>query len=108
MMRSKSANISVAFILAVFGVFMIFYLGMVKERPQTMYVSADTCRVRAGAGEEFDTVGLLAKEEQVVAVEATTGEGDQIWYRIDKTSLPEDLDLPADECYIRSDLLAKN
>ena len=55
--------------------------------------------------EEFDTVGLLAKEDLVIVSGTTTGKGAQTWYSIDKTSLPEDLDITVEECYIRSDLL---
>lgn len=81
----------------------------VQEFPKTMYVGAQVSRIRAGAGEEFDVIGLLAEGEEVIILEAAEGEDDQMWYRIDKESLTEDMDVSSvEECYIRSDLVLKN
>lgn len=71
-----------------------------------MHVSADVCKIRDGAGEEFGTIGLLAKQAQVIVVDGATDRNGQTWYRIDKASLPEELNISAEACYIRSDLLA--
>ena len=76
-----------------------------KIYPRTMYVNCLVCKVRDGAGEEFKVVGLMAEEEEVTVLEMTEGSGNRSWYRIDKESLPEDKDISAEECYIRSDLL---
>lgn len=97
-----------ALLLAVVGAFAVFG-GAAPEYPQTMHVTeGNVCRIRAGAGETFDVVGLIAEEDEVVALEMAKGENDRTWYRIDKSSLPDDMDISADECYIRSDLLVKN
>lgn len=104
-MKNKSGRIITAAALAGLGIFFVLALCIAGTRPRTMYVNADVCKLRAGAGEEFDTVGLLAKEEPVIVLDKTTGEDTQTWYKIDTASLPEDLEIPMDECYIRSDLL---
>ena len=76
-----------------------------KTYPRTMYVNCLVCKVRDGAGEEFKIVGLMAEEEEVTVLEMIEGSGGRNWYKIDKDSLPEDMDISAEECYIRSDLL---
>lgn len=79
-----------------------------QEFPQTMYVGVKVCKIRAGAGEEFDVVGLLGEGDKLIALQETEGKNNQNWYRIDKGSLPEGLDVSsAEECYIRSDLLLR-
>ncbi|MBD5449639.1 MAG: peptidase, M56 family protein [Lachnospiraceae bacterium] len=79
------------------------------EFPQTVYVGDRVCRIRAGAGEEFDVVGLLAEGEELIILEAAEGKDDQMWYRIDKESLTEDMDVSSvEDCYIRSDLVLDN
>lgn len=70
-----------------------------------MYVNCLVCKVREGAGEEFKIVGMMAEEEEVTVLGITEGSGNRYWYKIDKNSLPEDMDIAAEECYIRSDLL---
>lgn len=80
---------------------------LTEEYPQTMYVNVQVCKVREGAGEEFTVVGLIAEEEEVTVLEMVEGSGERNWYRIDKESLPEDMEVSAEECYIRSDLLRK-
>lgn len=80
-----------------------------QEFPKTMYVGDHVSRIRAGAGEEFDVIGLLAEGEEVIILEAAEGKDDQMWYRIDKESLMENMDVSSvEECYIRSDLVLKN
>lgn len=80
---------------------------LTEEYPRTMYVNVQVCKVREGAGEEFTVVGLIAEEEEVTVLEMVEGSGERNWYRIDKESLPEDMEVSAEECYIRSDLLRK-
>lgn len=106
-MKKRSTRIAGAMSLATFGMLFICYICMTNERPRTMYVNTDVCKVRAGAGEEFDTIGLLAKEDPVIVLDTTTGKDAQTWCKIDQASLPEDLDISNDECYIRSDLLTQ-
>ena len=80
-----------------------------QEFPKTAHVDAPVCRIRVGAGEEFEVVGLLAEGEELIILEAAEGEDDQTWYRIDKESLTEDMDvLSVEDCYIRSDLVVNN
>lgn len=106
-MKSNSKRIIGAAALAGLGIFFVLSLCIAGMQPRIMYVNTDVCKVRSGAGEEFDTVGLLAKEEPVIVLDKTSGKDTQTWYRIDTASLPEDLELPMDECYIRSDLLTE-
>lgn len=80
---------------------------LTEEYPRTMYVNVQVCKVREGAGEEFTVVGLIAEEEEVTVLEMVEGSGERNWYRIDKEFLPEDMEVSAEECYIRSDLLRK-
>lgn len=80
---------------------------LTEEDPRTMCVDTRVCKVRAGAGEEFAVVGLLLEEEEITVLEMVEGSGERNWYRIDKESLPEDMEVSAEECYIRSDLLRK-
>ena len=81
------------------------FVGVFSTYPRTMYVNCLVCKVRDGAGEEFKIVGLMAEEEEVTVLEMIEGSGGRSWYKIDKESLPEDMDISAEECYIRSDLL---
>ena len=81
------------------------FIGIFPIYPRTMYVNCLACKVREGAGEEFKVVGMMAEEEEVTVLERVEGSGNRSWYRIDKESLPEDMDISAEECYIRSDLL---
>lgn len=78
---------------------------LTEEYPRVMYVDCLVCKVRAGAGEEFAVVGLMAEEDAVTVLEMVEGSGERNWYRIDKESLPEDMEISVEECYIRSDLL---
>ncbi|MBD5524434.1 MAG: peptidase, M56 family protein [Lachnospiraceae bacterium] len=80
-----------------------------QEFPRLVYVGAHVSRIRAGAGEEFDVVGLLSEGEKLIVLEAAEGEDDQTWYRIDKESLTEDMDVSSvEDYYIRSDLVVVN
>lgn len=80
-----------------------------QEFPQTAYVDAPVCRIRASAGEEFDVVGLLAEGEELIILEEAEGKDNQTWYRIDKESLTEDMDVSSvEDCFIRSDLVVNN
>lgn len=78
---------------------------LTEEYPRTMYVNCRVCMVRAGAGAEFAVVGMMSEEEEVTVLELVEGDGGWSWYRIDKESLPEDMDISEEACYIRSDLL---
>ncbi len=75
------------------------------EYPRVMYVNCHVCKVRDGAGEEFSVVGLMAAEEEVTVLGMVEGSGGRNWYRVDKESLTEDMDISVEECYIRADLL---
>lgn len=75
--------------------------------PETLEAANHVCRIRAGAGQEFDVVGLLAQGDTVVALEMKEGSDGQTWYKLDRASLPADLDPAVEECYIRSDLLVR-
>lgn len=76
--------------------------------PQTMYVAENVCKIRAGAGHEYEVVGMLAKGERVVALEMKEAKDGQTWYKLDTASLAEEMELAGKECYIRSDLLVLN
>lgn len=106
-MRNNTGRIIGAASLAALGISFILSLCIVKAAPQTMYVNANVCKIRAGAGENFNTVGLLAKETPVIVLDKAAGKDTQTWYRIDKASLPAELEIDVEECYIRSDLLAE-
>ncbi len=95
----------VIIIVAIIGIFWAVNGQDIEAFPQTMYVCQNVCRVRVGAGESFDAVGLLAKEDMVTVLDLVEGENGKTWYRLDKDSLPTDMDIEAEECYIRSDLL---
>lgn len=83
--------------------------GQLQEFPRSVHVGDHVSRIRAGAGEEFDVVGLLAEGEKLIVLEAAEGKDDQTWYRIDKESLSEDMDVSSvEDCYIRSDLVVNN
>lgn len=73
-----------------------------------MYVANDICRIRAGAGGNFEVMGLLAKGERVVVLERKAGKDGQTWYKLDTASLAEELEISGEEVHIRSDLLVLN
>ncbi|MBD5475375.1 MAG: peptidase, M56 family protein [Lachnospiraceae bacterium] len=80
-----------------------------QEFPRLVSVGAHVSRIRAGAGEEFDVVGLLSEGEKLIVLEAAEGKDDQTWYRIDKESLSEDMEVSSvEDYYIRSDLVVVN
>lgn len=109
-MKKKAGVLAgaVVLVLAVAVIFLTINRRGVREYPQTMHVANDICRIRAGAGEEFEVVGLLAKGERVMVLERKAGKDGQIWYRLDTSSLAEELELSGEEVYIRSDLLVMN
>lgn len=79
-----------------------------QEFPQTVYVDGHVCKIRDGAGEEHDVIGLVSEGEKLIILEAEEGEDNQMWYKIDKDSLTEDTIVTSvGECYIRSDLVLK-
>lgn len=79
------------------------------SKKSTVAMILVTIFLGVGAGEEFDVVGLLAEGEKLIILEAAEGKDDQLWYRIDKESLTEDMDVSSvEECYIRSDLVLNN
>lgn len=42
-----------------------------------------------------------------LCIAKAVGKDVQTWYRTEKASMPEELAMPMEECYIRSDLLVK-
>lgn len=108
-MKKKISCLAGAILLvAAVGIFWAVNGRGTGEYPQTMRVCENVCKVRAGAGEAYETVGLIAEEEVVTVLELVEGENGKTWYRLDKESLPKDMDIAADDCYIRSDLLVLN
>lgn len=73
--------------------------------PREMVVTMPVCKVREGAGEAYKTVGLIGEGEQVTVLGKRKGSGGQMWYLLDKESLPEPPDDSVKSCYIRVDLL---
>lgn len=73
--------------------------------PQEMIVSMPVCRIREGAGEEFQVIGLLGEGEVVTVLEKKEGTDGRMWYLLDQKSLPEPSDPSVEACYIRADLL---
>lgn len=73
--------------------------------PRLMTVNMPACNIREGAGEAYKVVGMVGEGEQVVALGEKTGEGGQMWYLLDKKSLPNSPDASVKACYIRGDLL---
>lgn len=108
MKKEISCLAGVIILVAAVGIFWTVNGRATGEYPQTMLVREKVCKIRAGAGESYETVGLIAEAEVVTALELVTGENGQTWYRLDKESLPKDMDVSAEACYIRSDLLSLN
>ncbi len=108
-MKKKISCLAGAIILVLaVGIFWAVNGRGTGEFPQTMRACEKVCKIRAGAGESYETVGLIAEAEVVTALELVAGENGQTWYRLDKESLPKDMEISADACYIRSDLLSLN
>lgn len=76
-----------------------------EDFPREMTVSMPVCRIREGAGEEFQVIGLLGEGEVVTVLEKKEGADGRLWYLLDQESLPEQPDPSVEECYIRADLL---
>ncbi|MDE6845211.1 MAG: SH3 domain-containing protein [Lachnospiraceae bacterium] len=104
-METRSRYLSTAALLIVFGIFLIYNLCFPKEYPQTMHVVVAACKVRAGAGHEFDIVGVLPQGETVTVLGIAEDDEHYTWYKIDPRRLPEDKIIDSEEYYIRSDLL---
>lgn len=109
-MKKKTGYLAgaVAVVLVIAVVILVMHGRSAGDFPQTMYVAENICKIRAGAGQEYEVVGLLAKGESVVAWEMKEAKDGQTWYKLDTASLAEELDLAGKECYIRSDLLVLN
>ena len=76
------------------------------EFPQEMCAEDGPCRIRAGAGVEFEAVGWLERGEHVTVTDLVEGtDGRSWWYRVDRRSLPENAGITAGKYYIRGDLL---
>lgn len=73
--------------------------------PREMVVNMPVCRIRAGAGEGFPVVDLIAEGEKVTVLGKKEGSGGTLWYLLDQESLSEKPDPETAECYIRADLL---
>ncbi len=73
--------------------------------PREMVVNMPVCRIRAGAGEEFQVVGMIGEGERVTVLEKKEGTGGEMWYLLDQKSLTEKPDPAVEMCFIRADLL---
>lgn len=76
-----------------------------EDFPREMVVSMPVCRIREGAGEEFQVIGLLGEGEVVTVLGKKEGIDGRMWYLLDQESLPEAPDPAVEACYIRADLL---
>lgn len=78
------------------------------EFPRKMTVCMPVCRIREGAGEEFQVVGLLGEGETVNVLGKKEAADGQMWYLLDRESLPQKIDASVKVCYVRGDLLEVN
>lgn len=76
-----------------------------EDFPREMVVSLPVCRIREGAGEAFQVIGLSGEGEVVTVLEKKEGSDGRLWYLLDQESLPEPPEPSVEECYIRADLL---
>lgn len=76
-----------------------------EDFPREMTVSMPVCRIREGAGEEFQVIGLLGEGEVVTVLGKKEGADGRLWYLLDQESLAEQPYPSVEECYIRADLL---
>lgn len=72
--------------------------------PREMVVSMPVCRIREGAGEAFQVIGLLGEGEVVTVLGKKEGADGRLWYLLDQEALSEQPP-SVEECYIRADLL---
>lgn len=79
-----------------------------KDFPQKLRVAVMACKVRNGAGVGYDLIGYLSEDDEVTALDLIKDKDGGTWYKIDRQSLPADLKISGEECYIRSDLLITN
>lgn len=75
--------------------------------PQKRTVAMPVCKLREGAGEAFQAVGLIGEGEIVTVLGKEEGKDGQMWYLLDKESLSEPPNDSVKECYIRADLLGR-
>lgn len=75
--------------------------------PQEMTVAMPVCKLREGAGEAFQVVGLIGEGESVTVLAKEEGNDGQMWYLLDRESLSEQPDDSVKTCYIRADLLRR-
>lgn len=102
-MEWKSRFIATLSLLIVFAAFIICCVQNQKEYPKKMQVVYESCKVRSGPGTMFELVTRVDQGELVIVLGMTEDAEHQTWYRLDKKTLPKDIE--AEECYIRSDLL---
>ena len=76
-----------------------------EDFPREMVVSMPVCRIREGAGEAFQVIGLLGEGEVVTVLGKKEGADGRLWYLLDQESLLESPEPSVEECYIRADLL---
>ncbi|MDO4334010.1 MAG: hypothetical protein Q4C58_15190 [Eubacteriales bacterium] len=95
------------FILFIFAGILFVYGNPVKSK--TMYVNAESCRVRTGPGETYDVEGLLAYGQKVKTIGAMihNTEEENGWYQIDANALPAEFEFPEADYYIRADILSE-
>lgn len=106
MLEKKSRYISAATLLVMFGIFLLVTFCSSTGYPQTMRVAVMGCKVRSGAGTEFDLVGWLTQDETVIVLGVAEDKNNQTWYKIDKKCIADSSEAAnAEECYVRSDLL---
>lgn len=106
MLEKKSRYIAAAALLVVFSIFLLGTFCSSTGYPQTMHVAVMACKVRSGAGTEFDLVGWLTEDETVTVLGVAEDKNNQTWYKIDKKCIADSPEAAeAEECYVRSDLL---
>lgn len=76
-----------------------------EDFPREMVVSMPVCRIREGAGEAFQVIGLLGEGEVVTVLGKKEGSDGRLWYLLDQESLLEPPEPSVEACYMRADLL---
>lgn len=95
------------FIFFIFAGILFAYGNQTKSK--TMYVNAESCRVRTGPGETYDVEGLLAYGQEVKTIGAIihNAEEENEWYQIDVNALPAEFEFPKANYFIRADILSE-